>query len=911
MQPFAKFADFYRALNGREPFPWQKRLAEEVYAKGKWCAEIGIQTGLGKSSCLDIAIWWLATQADIDPAKRTAPTRIWWVVNRRLLVDATFDRAYKIQHALRRAAHRNHADCVIQETAQRLQSIAAAPEAEPLEVIRLRAGIACTRPVDPSQPAVILCTLPMYGSRLLFRGFGTTRGYRVVDAAMAGTDSLVFLDEAHLVPHLKNLFPALADCYPDARSVLCGARSKPIVVALTATGESGDESRFMLNAEDEQNSIVSQRLRAGKPLRMVTKDRHDPKHLANAAIQLLEAEARPTTCLVFANTPRTARKAFDLLAKKYREPKATVLLLTGRTREREAERIRERILSGSDGMSAERDPKTVRGRSLIVVATQTLEVGADIDAELLVTEGCGVRALTQRLGRLNRIGRFDHAQAIYVHMNLPKSNKSGRWPVYGTEPAILEKRLSTELRKIGSDSIDLSPERVASVLGRPEDDPGRAPEVLPGILWEWVKTSNPPRGEAPVEPYFAGIENAKGTAAVIWRAHLPNHKQRLWPRAVDREAIDIPIQELRDVLKELDFGILDSDGVTVLRKKPDIRPGCQIVLPTDAGLMDEFGWNPDSEEPAMDVSLVDRGLPLEAEAIRRLAGKSVSESWLKAARLDLTDSEDADSDDQAKAVQQILDRLQDCKGIGWPQDEWTRFVCSLEGGVVVHAINQVPRLQPPITKPLVPPDRSDEASFGLRFVELDKHCQDVAERAEAVAIRNGLPESMVRVLRKAGRLHDLGKADRRFQAWLDPSGVQCVRLAKSSAPRSTWEARRIEAGWPRGGRHESLSARLVEGWLRRNPHWGDSIEEALLLHLVLSHHGRGRPLILPVRDGSEESVKVNFDGVELDVSADLEETDWEQPARFRRLIEHYGAWDLALLEAILVCADHTVSSNEG
>ena len=31
------------------------------------------------------------------------------------------------------------------------------------------------------------------------------------------------------------------------------------------------------------------------------------------------------------------------------------------------------------------------------------------------------------------------------------------------------------------------------------------PEVLPGILWEWTKTTNPPEGEAPVEPYFSGI----------------------------------------------------------------------------------------------------------------------------------------------------------------------------------------------------------------------------------------------------------------------------------------------------------------------------------------------------------------------------------------------------------------------
>ena len=38
---------------------------------------------------------------------------------------------------------------------------------------------------------------------------------------------------------------------------------------------------------------------------------------------------------------------------------------------------------------------------MIVVATQTLEVGADVDFDIAVTELAGVRALVQRLGRLN------------------------------------------------------------------------------------------------------------------------------------------------------------------------------------------------------------------------------------------------------------------------------------------------------------------------------------------------------------------------------------------------------------------------------------------------------------------------------------------------------------------------------
>ena len=62
-----------------------------------------------------------------------------------------------------------------------------------------------------------------------------------------------------------------------------------------------------------------------------------------------------------------------------------------------------------------------------MVATQTLEVGADLDAEYLVTEACGVRALTQRLGRLNRLGDHPQARAVYVHVpSLKRRGKASR-----------------------------------------------------------------------------------------------------------------------------------------------------------------------------------------------------------------------------------------------------------------------------------------------------------------------------------------------------------------------------------------------------------------------------------------------------------------------------------------------------
>ena len=743
-----EFPDFYRAFNGRDPFPWQARLAEQVAATERWPVEIGVPTGLGKTACLEIAVWWLASQADRPPAERTAPTRIWWVVNRRLLVDSTASQAKRLAKALNAREPGAPPDCeqgdsVLSKVADRLRSLSADRDAPPLKVIPLRGGVAARTPTDPSRPTVVLCTLPMYGSRLLFRGYGS--GLRAVDAAMAGTDSLVLVDEAHLAPHLRSLVLALAECTPDAKPILRGGRSKATVVALTATGEADRADRFDLTDDDQRNDVVRMRLDAAKPTCLRVVDSTDVgKHLADATAELMSEAQGPASFVVFANTPGTARDAFRRLQDQQTSLGRTpeVILLTGRTREREAERIRARILDPASGMAATTTDRA-RERHLVVVATQTLEVGADIDAEYLVTEACGVRALTQRLGRLNRLGHHPHSRAIYVHAPPPKRRATGHgspaqasWPVYGEEPDVVLKRLQKASQE-GGGMIDLSPRRVAEVLGPPCDNPGRAPEILPGILWEWVKTTTPPAGEAPVEPYFNGIAAPEYAVSVIWRVHVPEAGVRLWPRATDREAVEVPLAEFRDALVDDEVvHRLSSDGVTVEAvSRAELRPGDQVLLPTERGLLDEFGWNPDATEPVVDVSLMGRGLPLDATAIRRLCGVSARDLVAKA--LGGLDDE-VDDADRNNAIEQLLGAVRDASPpAGWEPSEWSEFTDSLEPRTV-EARREVTRLRARNPLPEARIGEFDETSLGAT-VQLDPHGEAVGVRAGVVADRIGVP----------------------------------------------------------------------------------------------------------------------------------------------------------------------------
>ena len=917
------FPAFYRALHGREPFPWQDRLAGLVAGEG-WPAEIGVPTGLGKTACLDIAIWWLASQADRPPADRTAPTRIWWVVNRRLLVDSTADHAEAIQDKLRNpacAGLNGESLEAVAAVAKRLGSLSAAGSTgDPLDVIRLRGGVVSRRPTDPSRPAVILATVPMYGSRLLFRGYGSSRSMRPVDAALAGTDCLVLVDEAHLATHLQGLIPALQECTPGARAFLDESRSRPRVVALTATGHAGKTARFDLGPDDLEHAVVKQRLDAVKPVEVRVRENGDvSKLLAEAAHDLLAEAPAKASCLVLANTPGQARAVFELLQTKAAGDSADIRLLTGRSREREAEKTRQQVLDPVHGMASERDASQARERHLIVVATQTLEVGADIDAEYLVTEACGVRALTQRLGRLNRLGRYPHARGIYIHLPPPKALRRRRgasesveeWPVYGKEPVLVLERLEAALDGGSPPVVDLSPRRVSKVLGQPGDDPGRAPEVLPALLWEWTKTTTPPEGEAPVEPYFSGIARPDYSVSMLWRAHVPTEGESPWPRANDLEAIQVPVGEVREALDEdEELCRLRPDRITVEKVSiKDLRPGDTCILPCDRGLLDEFGWNPSSTAAVLDVSLLDRGLPLDASALRRLCGVELA-SLVKVALGVSDDDEEVDDDERMEAVEEIVDRLSEASPPGWDEEEWRGFLASLDRRVV-SSRREVSRLPSRDATAERPSDEDDERSLAESAVDLGLHGRAVADRARSIAEHIGVAAELAAVTERAGALHDIGKADRRFQRWLVPDREEGAALvAKSATPRHLWAASAAAAGWPRGGRHEELSARLAREWLQgQNAAWASWAVD-LLLHLIASHHGRGRPFTLPVEDETAGTVSALVDGIQVEAGADLSIVDWKQPARFGRLNDRFGPWGLALLEAVVRQADHAVSSGD-
>jgi CRISPR-associated endonuclease/helicase Cas3 len=172
-------------------------------------------------------------------------------------------------------------------------------------------------------------------------------------------------------------------------------------------------------------------------------------------------------------------------------------------------------------------------------------------------------------------------------------------------------------------------------------------------------------------------------------------------------------------------------------------------------------------------------------------------------------------------------------------------------------------------------------------------------------------------LELAGRLHDLGKADRRFQIWLHrgdeiAEAMAPEPLAKSgmqSNDRVAMRAARERSGYPTGARHELLSIALVQNnaVIRASAH-----DWKLVLHLVGTHHGRARPFLPVVCDPHPIEVGVEAEGQTLTGSSmhGLEHLESGWVEQFWELVRCYGAWGLAYLEALLRLADYARSAEE-
>ena len=974
-----RFQEFFQALWGKDknPFSWQRELTRRVIVEPDkpWPDAIALPTASGKTACIDIAVYALAAQAEHFENKKpiTAARRIFFVVDRRIIVDEAYVRARKLAKRLR-----EEKDGILKEVADRLRMLArgsrdGADNEDPLAVFELRGGMyrseAWAR--SPLQPTVVASTVDQLGSRLLFRAYGRGPGMWPVYAGLIGNDSLILLDEAHCAQPFLQTLQAVGR-YRNWAAARLRSRFDPVV--MSATPPAGLHNVFRDASEEplNPNHPLGKRQLASKPaaLEVVerTKGKNTTTELARALVAAAEglAEGSPKAVVIFVNRVATARAAHRLLADKHSE---RAILLTGRMRPIDRD---DTVVEKLKVLASNQSEERLLHQPIFVVATQTLEVGADLDFDALVTECASLDALRQRFGRLNRMGRSINARAA-VLIRADQAENSENDPVYGAALAktwawLHEQAGVNQKFNFGINALNscLPDEDTLASLNAPA---ANAPVMLPAHIDCWVQTSPQPMPTPDVAPFLRGPDRGSADVQVCWRADIDLHEADLEAQSKDTlalcppaaaECLPVPIsvfkrwmegEERDDETADVESAANADDelrterepearrvlrwrsrkDVEVTNNPSDIRPGDIIVLPTYYEHWEALGdltHRPDTS-PTLDWG--DRAhRQIRGRAQLRLNPQVVVQWPEGAARsrmLELAHTARARyNEDPDTLVDEIYETLRFVR-----DDEsaprWIREIVAalasdkhMRRGIKLHPLAGLiikgnRRLRTDTDDADLFSDEDDASSSGAVRVPLVEHLPGVASHSKRFAVGCGLPEVVATAIERAGMLHDLGKADPRFQALLRNGNPWTgdVLLAKSSdipQGRVAYERARKAAGYPEGGRHELLSVRMVENADGLLP--TDKTLRDLILHLVASHHGYCRPFAPVIFDEKPLDVKFEFEGQTFANSSDtgMARLDAGVADRFWRLVRHYGWWGLAWLEAVMRLADHRRSEAE-
>lgn len=917
---FPSFEECFEAVNDIPPFAWQSRLAHES-ANGAWPGVIAAPTGAGKTAILDIAIYNLAKSLACG-GPRTAPMRIIFAVDRRIIVDQAYERAKKIRTAIDGA---NGGPLAVMRAALKHQTNASA-----LHVAALRGGI--PREDDwartPGQATVLCTTVDQLGSRLLFRGYGVSPRMSPVHAGLLGQDALIILDEAHMSQAFVSTLGRIG-------KLRKGSVQLPwAVTQLTATPIEQTDSVFRLTDKECDQDVIAARLNASKPAQLIEVkyelfgDDH-ANELMTQAVKLAGAtKLKSPTIAIVVNRVNFARRVFDAFGK---DPKA--ILLTGRVRPAERDQLigdyGSRLMAGR---SAEAD------EPLFVVATQCIEAGADFDFDGMVTQIAPLDSLRQRFGRLNRVGDRPHARAIIVAAAGELAKKFDD-PVYGDRARITWEFLESIATQVGkmktvdfgvaamATSVQAHAEAAARCIAPVKDAP-----FLRAADMDFLAMTEPRPSPDPHLPLFLhGDPRIEMDVSIVWRADLDQQNKDRWqaivalmpPRAA--EALQVPLWAARRWLAEASEGsgfgdagpVPGEDAAGPPKGKPclrwagatddrtglasgnALRPGQTIIVPASYGGCNRFGWAPAFKEPAADIADA-AAAPYAARQIAIRVKKHCSAPAVvgEARRASLLALLKDGGEPRLRDVKTILDGAGiSVQRIECPYDDRddakTGFVIVGTGRGANHTAEAVT-------------DDDDLGSLTIAQTLTD-HSAQVEAQARDFAAQVGLDARLTETVSRAARWHDNGKADPRFQTYLKGHDDGPV-MAKTD--RRTWaedKAMRQESGLPEKWRHEVLSARLAAQTLHPED---PEIDARLALYLIGVHHGYGRPFF-PHTDGWDAHAR-DVNGRRVDPGPGPEALDFEWhgydwPGLFADLRKEYGEWGLAYLEAFVRLADHRAS----
>ena len=878
-----------------EVFPWQHALLRAMQ-RDDMPGALDLPTGLGKTSV--IAIWLVARMVGAP-----VPRRLVYVVDRRAVVDQATDEAERLRAWVQ----------------SRIEyGSALGLEHRHLPISTLRGQHVDNREwlEDPSLPAIIIGTVDMIGSRLLFEGYGASRKIRPYQAALLACDTLFVIDEAHLIP----AFEALMASIPSNASLHALHRPEsteeppPLhVLSLSATQRTSSNTTFTLANDDLQHPVVAQRLQARKELRIVPPNPTSrlADEIAAATWNLYEEQRAPLTCIVFCDSRETAITVEKDLRRRGKN-NIELELFIGERRIAERVEAQERLVQMGfvAGKRAESD------KPRFLVATSAAEVGVDLDAEHLVCDVVAWERMVQRFGRVNRRGlHASHIRVVATPSDMIKKALTSEESTASAAAAAERYRTTLELLNQlpagDATTHDASPAALRNLslthseLVRQATTPAPLhPALDRATLDAWAMTSLPEHPGRPiVGPWLRGWVDDEPRVSLVWRRCLPVPEKTTWSEAMRNAFVEATPPHTSEML-EVDV----SRAMSWLKERVSVHldrlkePANEISLSTIVALsLDSAGEVIRTYRLADLITDEKRDADVEGgrSAIRRNASKLENDelpngTFIVDARMgglargvldgdcnEIPKTADGDSwlapDDTGAPIVRfrVARRAADTEPLrdaNWRERLRLPWARTADGDVSEWII---------VEKWRHDAATEEDRSAGNPQL-LAEHQAWTESRAVGLGKRLGLGERALDILRIAARLHDEGKRAARWQRAMraPTNGI----YAKTRGP--------VAPSLLDGYRHELGSLTYVEA----NPDFQrlPAEDQDLVLHIVAAHHGFARPLI-------------DVRGVDDTPPSLLQARARAIALRYFRLSERWGPWGLAWWECLLRAADQQAS----
>ncbi len=556
---------FVVATEKPHSYPWQRDLAERVQP----ARVIAAPTGAGKTEAVVLDwLWRRLFHEDLEERRRTA-RRVVYALPMRVLVEQTLKRVDAALDRLFRAGHLE-------------RRVRAYP---------LMGGIADDSWVlEPENEAVLVGTIDMLLSRALNRGFGRGRSSWPIDFGLVNNDCIWVFDEIQLMDAA-----VATSCQLEAFRRRFGVAAPTRTVWMSATLDlawlwTKDHSAptptevAQLSPADRSGAL-GQRLQAPKIL--VRKEGDPTNAAALARLVLEEHEAlvhvpdSPRLTLAITNTVERAVELYKAV-KRSVPPDVDTLLLHSRFRPADRERLVTRLA----------EPLPASGR--IVVSTQVIEAGIDLDAGALVTELAPWASIVQRAGRLNRSGgrRSSAARIVWLDPGEERLERLRR-------PYELEALQQSRSALLDLDDAPFSPDDITSfmdagdgrrsrLLGpRPVTLFLRAPDLVD--LFDIDPTLD---GDDPDVGHFIRVA-ADLDVGVAWR-DLPEEGPPSQDESLPtpNEVCPVPVWEKNKLVELVPWRwSYTRRRWEQVASQDDVVPGDLFLLRSDAGGYDmELGW---------------------------------------------------------------------------------------------------------------------------------------------------------------------------------------------------------------------------------------------------------------------------------------------------------------------------------